>query len=59
MAKTPNADRVFQAISAILERRFQVNISYNLDERPPRGLFFPPGCCVSETKGASYEEVTN
>ena len=61
MANKPNADRIFQAIAAILQRRHQVEISYIVEERPPRGLFFSPSCCVNETKneGVSYEQNCN
>ena len=50
MANKPNAERIFEAIVPILERKYKVKINYCVDEGPPRGLFFSPSCCVNETE---------
>ena len=55
MANKPNAEHIFEAISAILGRRYQVNISYIIEERPPRGPFFSRPCCENATEPKQNE----
>ena len=43
MAAKPNPERVYAVISTILQRRYEVKISYSLEYRPSPGPIFSTG----------------
>lgn len=57
MASKPNAERVFQVLTRILERRYDVKIKYILEAPGRSGPLFSDTSCeyATEKEGENYE----
>ena len=57
MAAKPNAERVYQVLMRIIERRYDVHIKYILDAPGLPGHFLRASRCENATKkkGENYE----
>lgn len=57
MATKPNAERVYQVITKILQRRYDINIEYVLESPGPSGHFFSDLCYenATNTEGENHE----
>jgi hypothetical protein len=61
MASAPNVDRVFQVLTKIIERRYDVKIKYILEAPGQSGRFLSDKSCeyATKQKGENYECSNN
>ena len=61
MAAKPNADRVYEVLFRIIERRYDIKVKYILEPAGLPGHFLSDACCenVTNKKGEYYEYNNN